>query len=265
MKDKKTVYYTDEVHEDFAASNGKISRDRVDGSYRYSHRSVFWKIAVFIVYRMIVTPIVWLWTKVWLGLRVKNRKAIRSLRGKGCFLYMNHTQDICDAYIPSIACFPKRTYIVTGPEAVSIPGIHVLVAILGAIPLPSNIAAARNYNTKLAEAMGQGAAVTIYPEAHIWPYCNFVRDFPDTSFTYPVKLNAPVIAGVLVYRQRKIFKSRHPHATLYLSDLIYPDTSLPVKEARKKLRDEAYGFMSSTARDNNSYEYIAYIKKEDKR
>ena len=261
MKEKKTVYYTDEVHEDFAATNGKIDRDRVDGSYRYSHPSVWWRIAVFFAYRLFATPIVWLWTKIWLGVRVKNRKAIRQLRGKGCFVYLNHTQDVCDAYIPSILSFPKRAHVVTGPEAVSIPGIHVLVALVGAIPLPSNVAAARNFNKRLEEVVAEGAAVTIYPEAHIWPYCNFVRDFPDTSFTYPVKLNAPVIAAVTVYRQRRFLKDHHPHATVYLSDPLYPDTTMPLKQARKKLRDGAFRFMSETAQKMNSYEYIAYRKK----
>jgi len=263
MKEKKIVYYTDERNEDFAATNGKINRDRVDGSYRYSHRSIWWKIGVFFVYRLIVTPIIWMWNKIWLGLRVKNRRAVRKLKKQGCFIYMNHTQDICDAYIPTISAFPKRTYIVTGPETVSIPGIHVLVAMLGAIPLPSNVAASRNFYTKLSEAMDEGAAVTIYPEAHIWPYCSFIRDFADTSFAYPLKLNAPVIAGVTVYRRRKVFKNHHPHATVYFSDPIYPDTDLPYKEARRKLRDEAYRFMSETAKKYDSYEYIAYRKKAE--
>ena len=255
---ERVRYYSDPVHEDFAATNGKIARNRVDGSYRYTHRSLLWRVGVFVLYRVIATPIVWLWTRLWLGIRVKNRRAIRTLRGKGCFLYMNHTQNICDAYIPTVACFPKRASIITGPEAVSIPGLHVAVAMLGAIPLPSDVAAARHFYDRLGEEMRGGAAVTIYPEAHIWPYCSFVRDFPDTSFAYPVKLNAPVIAGVVVYRQRRILKGMHPRATVYLSDPLLPDTTLPPKQARRKLRDEAYRFMSGTARAHNSYAYIEY-------
>ena len=257
---QKVYYYTDEVNEDFAASNGKIDRDTVNGEYRYSHPSVGWKIAVFFAYRLFATPLVWLYTKIWLGVRVKNRKAMRKV--KGCFVYMNHTQNIADAFTPTIVSFPKRAYVVTGPEAVSIKGIRVLVALLGAIPLPSALSAFRNFDKKLSEAMDEKASVIIYPEAHIWPYCNFIRNFPDKSFSYPCRLGAPVIAGVTVYRQRKVFKKLHPHITIYLSDPLYPDTSLPEKQARKKLRDEAYDFMSRTAKEQNSYEYVKYIKKE---
>lgn len=259
---KREYYYTDEVNEDFASTNGKIDRDTVDGTYQYSHSSVCWKIARFCAYRLFATPVVWLYTKFWLGIRVKNRQAMKKV--KGCFLYMNHTQNIADAFIPTIASFPKRAYVVTGPEAVSINGIRVLVALLGAIPLPSALSAHRNFEQKLKEAIAEKTAVIIYPEAHIWPYCNFVRQFSDKSFSYPYRANAPVVAGVTVYRQRRIFKNCHPHITVYLSDPIYPDLSLPEKEARKKLRDEAYSFMSRTAKEHNSFAYVRYIKKDNK-
>ena len=258
---KREYYYTDEVNEDFASTNGKIAGDTVNGSYRYSHPSFGWKIAVFYAYRLFATPLVWLYTKVWLGVRVKNRKALRKV--KGCFLYMNHTQNIADAFIPTIAAFPKRAYVVTGPEAVSIRGIRVLVALLGAIPLPSALSAHRNFEQKLKEAMDEKAAVIIYPEAHIWPYCNFVRDFPDKSFSYPYRAGAPVVAGVTVYRRRRLFRNHHPHITVYLSDPLYPDLSLPEKEARKKLRDEAYAFMSRTAKEQDSFAYVRYIRRHE--
>lgn len=258
---EKVYYYTDEVNEDFASTNGKISRDTVDGKYRYSHRSVWWKLGVAVAYRLFATPLVWLYTRIWLGVRVKNRAAMR--KTGGCMVYLNHTQNVCDAFIPTILSFPKRAYVVTGPEAVSIPGIRTLVALLGAIPLPSALSACRSFEAKLQEAIEEKAAVIIYPEAHIWPYCSFVRRFPDKSFSYPCRLGAPVIAGVTVYRQRKILKNHHPHITVYLSDPIYPDPTLKEKQARRKLCDEAYDFMSRTAREQGSYEYVRYIKKED--
>ena len=42
----KVYYYRDEVNDDFASSNGKIDRDTVNGEYKYSHHSVWWKIGV---------------------------------------------------------------------------------------------------------------------------------------------------------------------------------------------------------------------------
>ncbi|MEE0956482.1 MAG: 1-acyl-sn-glycerol-3-phosphate acyltransferase [Ruminococcus sp.] len=254
---KRVYYYNDEVNDDFASTNGKINSDTVNGDYRYNHPSVGWKIASFFAYRVFATPLVWLYTKVWLGVRVKNRRALRKV--KGCFVYMNHTQNIADAFLPTISAFPKRAYVVTGPETVSIKGIRVLVALLGAVPLPSALSAYRNFEHRLKEAMQEKAAVFIYPEAHIWPYCNFVRSFPDKSFSYPCRTGSPVVAAVTVYRQRRVFKKLHPNITVYLSEPFYPDPSLPEKQARKKLRDQAYEFMSRTAKEHGSYEYVKYI------
>lgn len=258
----KEYFYKDERSDDFASTNGKINKDVVDGTYQYSRRSAGWRILSFIVYRIFVTPLVWAYVKLWLGITVKNRRAVGQLEN-GCFLYLNHTQDICDAFIPTITAFPKKTYIVTGPETVSIKGIRVLVAMLGAIPLPTTFSAAKNYEKKLSEAIEEGAAVTIFPEAHIWPYCNFIRNFSEKSFSYPYKTDAPVIAGVVVYRQRKLFKNAHPRATVYLSDPFYPDRTLSERQARLKLRDQAYGFMSRTAEEQHSFEYIRYTKIAD--
>ena len=259
---KRVYYYSDEVNDDFASTNGKIHNDTVDGSYRYSHHSIGWKIMVFFTYRVFATPLVWLYTKIRLGIKVKNRKALKKV--KGCFVYMNHTQNIADAFIPTISAFPKRAYIVTGPETVSIKGIRVLVALLGAVPLPSTLMAFRGFERKLSEAMDEKAAVFVFPEAHIWPYCSFIRSFPDKSFSYPCRMNSPIIAGVTVYRQRKVFKKLHPHITVYLSEPFYPDRSLPEKQARKKLRDEAYSFMVRTAKERCSFEYVKYIYYKEK-
>ena len=76
---KRVYYYNDEVNDDFASTNGKINSDTVNGDYRYSHPSVGWKIASFFAYRVFATPLVWLYTKVWLGVRVKNRRTLRKV------------------------------------------------------------------------------------------------------------------------------------------------------------------------------------------
>ena len=260
---KREYYYSDELRDDFASTNGKIVNRKISGSYRYSHSSPGWKITAFFAYRVLATPLVWTYTRVWLGVRVKNRKALKGI--KGCFLYMNHTQNIADAFTPTITAFPKRADIITGPETVSIKGVRTLVGMLGAIPLPSTPGAFRNYERRLKESVKKNKVVTVFPEAHIWPYCNFVRDFPDKSFSYPYRTGSPAVAGVTVYRQRRFLKKRHPHITIFLSDPMYPDLSLPEKEARKKLRDEVYAFMCATVKEKNSYEYVRFIKKEEKK
>ena len=99
----------------------------------------------------------------------------------------------------------------------------------------------------------------IYPEAHIWPYYTHIRPFPDGSFGYPAKDGTPVFCFVNTYQKRG--NKRKPRMTTYIDGPFYPDMELPLKQRRKKLRDEVYAQMCKRAELSN-VEVIQYIKKE---
>ena len=257
---KKVIYYEDPLHDDFAGNN--IEPKPVPDDFPFALRGPFRRVLEFICYRLIVTPLVWLVGKIGFGLKVKNRKALRQLRGKGYFLYGNHTQTMMDAYTPTIALFPRHAHIVTGPEAVSVPGLRRFVQLLGGIPLPGSVKGYRSFLEALHWRIQQKRVVTIYPEAHIWPWYTGIRPFPDGSFAYPVRENAPVVAFVTTFRRRKVFKKLWPCLTVTLSEPFYPDASLSPREAKKKLRDEVYGFMCRTADAPDNYAYYEYVQKQ---
>ena len=60
------------------------------------------------------------------------------------------------------------------------------------------------------------------------------------------------------YRQRRIFKQLWPCMTVTLSEPFYPDPTLPPRAARKKLRDEVYGFMCRVSSAPGNYAYYEY-------
>ncbi|MBQ6431119.1 MAG: 1-acyl-sn-glycerol-3-phosphate acyltransferase [Oscillospiraceae bacterium] len=253
---KKIIYYKDALHDDFAGND--IQAKTIPADFPFAIRNPFWRILEFLVYRVLATPLVWLIGKIGFGLKVKNRRALRQLRGRGYFLYGNHTQTMMDAYTPTIATFPRHAHIVTGPEAVSIPFIRRFVQLLGAIPLPGTMKGYRPFLEALHWRIQQKRVVTIYPEAHIWPWYTGVRPFPDSSFAYPVREDAPVVAFATTFRKRKVFKNLWPCLTVTLSEPFYPDQQLTAHEARKKLRDEVYDFMCSTAADPDNFAYYEY-------
>ena len=96
---KKTVFYSDPLNDDFAATNGKIKKRDVDEHYRYRHKGILYGLSEFAVYRCIATPLVLIYLRLAFGIRIKNRRAARKIKG-GYFLYGNHTQNIADAFIP---------------------------------------------------------------------------------------------------------------------------------------------------------------------
>lgn len=257
MKDKKVVYYSDPLNDDFADTDIKTQHIPVD--FCYVHKSVIWKILSFIVYYIVALPLVWLMAKLILGLKFQNRKVIKQFRGQGFFLYGNHTQPL-DAYVPPLAAFPKRSYTLANPDAVSIPFIKNLVMMLGALPIPSEIMGFKMFVDAINTRCAQNACIAVFPEAHIWPYYTGVRPFHDSSFRYPVKAKAPVVAMVTTYRKRKgLFEfTKRPGMTVTFSPVFYPDKTLTAKQAQAKLRNQAFEFMDGVARSTPQIEYIHY-------
>ncbi len=138
-----------------------------------------------------------------------------------------------------------------------------IVQMLGAIPLANTIDGTRQFLAAMHRRLERGQAVTIYPEAHIWPYYNGIRPFPDTSFSYPVRERLPAVAAAVVYRQRKLLRALPPRITVVVSDPFYPDAALPPRSARRDLHKKVYTFLCDTVSERNSYAHIEYLPAQD--
>ncbi len=261
MQPHKIIYYSDELRDDFANTKG-AKPIKVTADYKFLKKGPLWRLGSFILYRFIATPLVYLFCRLFYGVRIENRRALQKIKG-GFFLYGNHTQHVCDAFIPTLVTFPKRAYIVTSTDAVAIPVVKILVRMLGGIPLPTERKGMIPFFGATKSLAEHHSVVMIYPEAHIWPYYTKIRPFGDGAFLYPVKTGHPAAAFTVTYRERKIFKNRHPLITVRVSEPFYPDTSLPANKARRKLRDEVYDFMVRSASCDQP-EYYKYIKTENK-
>ena len=253
----KTVYYSDELNDDFALPEGKSFKKKViPADYKYIHKNPIWHIFSFIFYRIFATTIAYVYCYIGKGLRVKNKKALKKVKG-GFFFYGNHTSAAADAFVPSILCFPKKNYIVANADVVSIPVIRFLTPLMGALPLPSTMNGMKNLISSM-KTLTKKYAITIYPEAHIWPYYNGVRPFLDTSFNYPMKFNVPAVPYVTTYRKRKILRFLKPAITVTVGEPIFP---ADVKD-KTEMRNIAYEFMKKTIEQEGSYAYINYVKIE---
>ena len=252
----KTIRYENELTDEF--SSAIINSKKIDENYKYLHKSILWYVLRFILYRLIIMPYAFLYCKIMFRHKTKNRKILKKLRGKGVFVYANHTQERADAYIPTLSLFSKSVYIIVHPANVSqkIVG-KTIIPLLGALPLPDTLKAGKNFKNAIEKRVLQGNAVVVYPEAHIWPYYTGIREFSKASFKYPSELDEPVIALTNTYKARKIIK--RPKIVTYLDGPFYPDMTLPLFERMKKLRDEVYNTMKKRSELSNC-EYIRYEK-----
>ncbi len=259
-KEKKTIFYSDLLNDDFAENN--IDCKPLKDGFVYIHKNIFWKISAFFIYYFIAMPILFVYGKLHSGVKVKNRKAIKKLKHKGYFLYGNHTQNL-DAFSGHVfVSRPKKCYVVAGPDAMSIKGIGWLIMMLGTLPLPTSIEGTRDFMSAMEKRLAEKKCIVIYPEAHIWPYYNDVRPFSNASFRYPVKYDVPIVAMCTTYKKRKFHgETRRPKIIITLSEPFYPNPNLPLKQAMQDLRDKTYNFMKKTIEENKSYAHINYVYK----
>ncbi len=253
----RVIYYRDELHDDFAGTS--ITAQTVDGSFRYTRGGLF-EARSSLLYRLVALPLAYLISKLYLGVRFKNRKALKGLKG-GYFIYGNHTR-VLDVFMPPLAAFPRRAYTVSSPDAVSIKGLRRLVMLLGCLPLPTGVSGMEGFCGAVQKRIAQGACVAVFPEAHVWPFYTGIRPFPATSFRYPAKLGVPCVSVTATYRKRRgLFRlCRRPATTFWVGEPQFPDMSLPLKERAQRLRDAVYAEMCEVSSTRENVEYIKYVK-----
>lgn len=254
---KKVIYYSDELHDDFAGTN--IQQKPLGKEYRYVNDNIFARVGTWIVYYVIALPIVFLLQKLIVRQKIVNRKLLKECKKQGCFLYANHTMAMGDAFTGPLVCAPKKCYVIVNPDAVSIKGLRTIVKMLGAIPLASGFEEGKKMVQCVKRRIEQGSAVMIYPEAHIWPYYTGIRPFASNSFKYPVNLDAPVFCITNCYQKSVLFK--RPKVVAFVDGPFYPDKSLPKAERVEKLRNQVYEKMCQRSKEHSTCAYVEYVKR----
>ena len=254
---RKIIYYKDELNDEF--SMAQITPKSIDENYNYGS-GPFFTLGKLVFYNILAKPLAFCFMKLKFGHKIVNKRLLKKYKKEGYFMYGNHTNDIADALIPSLICFPKDVSIIVHPNNVSMPFLGKITPNLGALPLPDDKKAARNFTKVLKDRVDKKNCVTIYPEAHIWPYYTKIRPFPDTSFGYPIKSNTAVFCFTNTYQKRAFFKT--PRMVTYVDGPFFPDKSMSLKEQKTELRNKVYDAMCKAATHNN-VDFIQYIKIEE--
>lgn len=256
MAKKYRYYYYDELNDDFA--NHGFKKDPIPDDFEYDPKNPFFRFFRYVIYYGFMWAI---WIACVFPVPQKNRRVfkLRKDRSKGFFVYGNHTRNRLDAGAPPTGIFPVPGYIIVNQEAVNIKGISLLVRLLGAIPVPSSQKSYVNFLKAIRAFYQKGCAVTIYPEAHIWPDYHTIRDFKTVSFSYPVELDAPCFTQTTVYLKKK--NGRTKPLVIY-DGPFYPDLSLGKTKAKEDLKNRIRSQMLARCEEYNSSPnpYRQYIK-----
>lgn len=254
---EQIIYYTDELKDEF--SEAQITAKEIDESFDYEGGigrkmgRIFW-------YHIIAKPFAWIYLKLAFGHRIVNKKVLKQAKGKVYFLYGNHTNAAPDALIPTMLNFNRSVYVIVHPNNVSMPVLGKITPSLGAVPLPDTKGALKNFTKMIEHLVEKNKVVMIYPEAHIWPYYTKIRPFTEESFRYPAQYGTSVFCFTNTYQKRKHRKT--PRIVTYVDGPFFADRSLPKKQQKKQLRDQAYQTMVERSKESN-IEIIHYIKQEN--
>ncbi len=259
MDTKKIIYYKDELEDEF--SEVKIKPRVIDENYNYS-KNPLWDFCSLIFQNIISMPIKILYAKIKFRLKYIGKEKLKKCKDTGYFIYGNHTQAFADTFIPSLANYPKRNFLIVNPENISMKGLKTIVEMLGAIPIPGNKVAMKKFLDEIEKKINKKHSITIYPEAHIWPYYTKIRPFKAVSFKYPVKLNKPTFCITNTYQSYGKNNDKIKIVS-YIDGPFFYNKKLTPKEAQQNLRDIIYNCMVERSKNSNM-EYIKYkrISKE---
>ena len=255
MKPKKVIYYKDELNDEF--SDAKIIPRTIDKNYIYIHKNPLWNFCSFLIQNFLSMPFKFLYGKLKFKIKYVGKEKLKECKKDGYFIYVNHTQVIGDTFIPSLPVYPKRNHFIVNPENVSMKILGNSVQLLGAIPIPNKKDGMKNFLEAIKYHIKKGHSITIYPEAHIWPYYTKIRPFKAVSFKYPVELKKPTYCMTNTY-QSYGKKGDKVKIVTYIDGPFWPDKSLSLKEQKQDLRDKVYKCMCERSKNSN-IEFIKYV------
>ncbi len=250
---KKYRSYT----EDFVES--KNQDIRLPDDYVWVHKNPLYRCYMAVLYGA-AQVFTFFYTRFSLHLRVVNRSVFKKCRDTGYFLYGNHTQPVGDAFAPIRYMFPKRMYTIMSPANLGIPLLGKILPGLGGLPIPDTVDGMKEFLDALKFYIDRKKCIVIYPESHVWPWCDFIRPFPDTSFRYPVMYDVPAFCMTVTYQKRR--HGKKPRMTVYLDGPFYPQPELGMRQARKQLHDQIFACMQKRSK-NSTYAYVRYEKESD--
>ncbi len=255
---KKNFEYSDELKDDFGTTRNTFTPLPED--YDYKDGNIFFRALSFFLYRFVARPLAFLYVKIKFSHKFVNKSLLKDIK-IGYLIYSNHVTLLADALIPNLLSVKKRNYILTGKDASSLTGILWLMKCVGNIPLGQTRLQSLKMMRQIKKKLNGGSSITVYPEAHAWPYYTGIRPYDEQSFYYSASASAPVVALTTCFSARRFFKT--PKITTFVDGPFYPDPSLSNSENARMLRDKVYSAMCDRAARYSTYSYYNYVRKEE--
>lgn len=224
------------------------------------HKSIIYKILSSMLY-LIAYPILFILTRIVMDLKIEGRENLKKV-GDEYITVANHI-NMLDCAMIVLSIFPRIPYFLTLQSNLEIPFIKYLVMLFRGLPIPKSKTGKEKMVITINKLLQSEEIVGIYPEGHLVPYCEELREFKDGAFNFAVKNQVPIVPILFTYREpkdfRKFFKKK-PFITLSILEPEYPNSVID-KNSIKELKSRVYNKMNFEKRKK---QYTEEAEKEFK-
>lgn len=215
------------------------------------HRGFLFRLFARLFRTGVASPLLLLWTRFVLGVRVYGRKNLRGLN-RGALTVCNHVH-LLDSALVALAVFPRKVVFPTIPENVESLWPGKLVRVLGGFAIPDNIVELKTFFDEMEFLLMKNYIVHFFPEGELKPYDTNLRDFKRGAFHLAAQARVPIVPMSITFEAPKgllkLFR-RKPVMRLHVGKPIYPidsDWEIDSKLRMKTVREQMESFVNRSA------------------
>lgn len=197
------------------------------------------------VYYLAAIPLLWLFLSFGVGVRIRNRKAIRQLRRlrrrRGAVTIANHVHTL-DSAMVGLAAFPRKPVFTSLSENFRLPFAGPLVGLLGSVPVPETLLENRIFFYELSKLLRNGRFIHIFPEGELVRNDSALRPFKKGAFRLAVDAQVPIVPIAVSIRERRPglrWLLRKHYVRVTVGRPLEPELYLTKREAAERLMARA--------------------------
>lgn len=208
------------------------------------HRSRLFRLFSRLFYTGIAIPLLYVWSRVVLGVRLIGMENLRGLRG--ALTICNHVHQL-DSVLVALAFFPKKIVFPTLKQNLASLWPGMIVHLLGGVAIPENIAELKVFFDEMELLLTKGRIVHFFPEGELEPYYTNLRGFKKGAFHLAAKARVPLVPMSISFRDTKSIHRlirKKPAMTLRIGKPIYPvsmdfpsDSKIRMEMAQRQMND----------------------------
>ena len=146
--------------------------------------------------------ILWLYCKIFLGLKVEGKENYKKLRKKKKgFLVISNHMHVMDTPLVAVTLKPYKLQFTSIESNFAIPVAGKILSFFNVIPMPESPFKLKIVFEYINKALGEGKVIHLFPEGVLLPYNNKIKCFNRGVFMCAEKAKSDILP--IVYTQRK--------------------------------------------------------------